>query len=415
MPMLLPSKMISPDAGLAMPAMTSSSSDCPLPETPAMPTISPARRSKETLSTRGVPLRSRHVRFLTSSTTAPGLAAPFSTRSSTRRPTISSASSPTDVSLVSLVATISPRRMTETWSVIAMISRSLWVMRMTVLPWSRRVLRMRKRWSASSGVSTPVGSSRIKTSGALEQRLQDLDPLLQAHGKFADDRIGIDIELVVVRQPRQLGARLGAAPADQRAALRAEHDVLEHGEGIDQHEVLMHHADAARDGVRRRPDADGLAVDLDLALVGGVEAEEDRHQRRFAGAVLADDAVDRALADGERHVLVGVDRAEALVDADELDGGKSCSPCSSFPAKGEDLPKFGWSRVLLNRALVVRHVVMHLHGSGDDIRLGLLDRRRHLRRYKRLVVVVHGVADAVLRQAEGLDAALERAVLAGSS
>ena len=58
----------------------------------------------------------------------------FSTRSSTRRPTISSASSAGEVVAVSSVATISPRRITETRSVAAMTSRSLWVMRMTVLP-----------------------------------------------------------------------------------------------------------------------------------------------------------------------------------------------------------------------------------------------------------------------------------------
>lgn len=58
----------------------------------------------------------------------------LSTRSSTRRPTMSSASSSTVVSAVLRVATISPRRMTDTVSVIAMISRSLWVMRMIVLP-----------------------------------------------------------------------------------------------------------------------------------------------------------------------------------------------------------------------------------------------------------------------------------------
>jgi hypothetical protein len=39
-----------------------------------------------------------------------------------------------------------------------------------------------------------------------------------------------------------------------------------------------------------------FAVDQDLARIGLVEAVEDRHQGRFARAVLADDAVDRAAA-----------------------------------------------------------------------------------------------------------------------
>jgi hypothetical protein len=58
-----------------------------------------------------------------------------------------------------------------------------------------------------------------------------------------------------------------------------------------------------------------LAVDEDLAAIGLIEAVEDAHQRRLAGAVLADDAVDLALGDGEMDVAIGVDRAEALVDA----------------------------------------------------------------------------------------------------
>ncbi|MNY15360.1 hypothetical protein D3C86_1485690 [compost metagenome] len=91
------------------------------------------------------PRLSLTVRLRMERRTSPGVVSPFSTRSSTRRPTISSASSSTLVSEVLRVATISPRRMTETESVIAMISRSLWVMRMTVLPCSRRTPRILKR------------------------------------------------------------------------------------------------------------------------------------------------------------------------------------------------------------------------------------------------------------------------------
>ena len=69
-------------------------------------------------------------------------------------------------------------------------------------------------------------------------------------------------------------------------------------------------------------DPDRLAVDPDLARVGLVEAVEDRHQRRFAGPVLADDAVDEAALHDKIDVLVGVNRTKALVDADEFDRGR---------------------------------------------------------------------------------------------
>jgi len=71
--------------------------------------------------------------------------------------------------------------------------------------------------------------------------------------------------------------------AHPRAALDAEHDVLRHGQGVDQHEVLMHHADPAGDRIARTAQADGTAVEQDLAAVGLVQAVEDAHQGRFSG------------------------------------------------------------------------------------------------------------------------------------
>ena len=152
------------------------------------------------------------------------------------------------------------------------------------------------------------------------ERLQDLDPLLQPDRELADHRVGVDLELVLLLEPLQLRARLGERRPEQPPLLGAEHHVLEHGERLDQHEVLVDHADPRPDRRQAVRDRRRHAVDADLARVGVVEAVEDRHQRRLAGAVLADDAVDRPLLDPEVDVLVGLDRPEALGDADELDG-----------------------------------------------------------------------------------------------
>ena len=62
-----------------------------------------------------------------------------------------------------------------------------------------------------------------------------------------------------------------------------------------------------------------VAVDDDRALVGPVRAVEGLHQRRLAGAVLADDGVDRAGADREVDAVVGDDAGEALDDVAQLD------------------------------------------------------------------------------------------------
>ena len=156
----------------------------------------------------------------TDSTTSPGFASPFSTRSSTRRPTISSASSSTVVSEVLRVATISPRRMTDTVSVIAMISRSLWVIRMTVLPWSRSTPRMRKRWSASAGVRHAGRLVEDQDFGAAIHGFENFDALLQADRQLLDQRIGIDLETVVRLEPLQFGARRRDALGQQARRLR---------------------------------------------------------------------------------------------------------------------------------------------------------------------------------------------------
>ena len=110
-----------------------------------------------------------------------------------------------------------PRRMTETRSVTAMISRSLWVMSSTVLP-SRR--------SARSMSNSPVCLGRgqhrgrlveDQQFGAAQQRFHDLDPLLQPDGQVADERLGVDREAVVARERRHPGADLAGADAEQGA------------------------------------------------------------------------------------------------------------------------------------------------------------------------------------------------------
>src|SRR5690606_8107070 len=103
--------------------------------------------------------------------------------------------------------------------------------------------------------------------------------------------------------------------------------------------------DAERDGVVRRLDRDRFAADFDLAAIGLVKSVEDGHQRRFAGAVLADDAADGAALDDEIDVAVGPDGAETLVDADELDCGFSHAACPTLwlisPGQNASMPPFG--------------------------------------------------------------------------
>ena len=155
--------------------------------------------------------------------------------------------------------------------------------------------------------------------GAAKQRLQDLDPLLEAHRKVVHHRIEIDLEGIFALELCDLGTRPRRARRERRTAFGAEQQVLQHRERLDQHEVLVDHADAGRDRVLGALDPAFPAGDADAAAIGLIEAVEDVHQGRFAGAILADDAVNRAGRDTQVDALVGVDRPEMLVDADQLD------------------------------------------------------------------------------------------------
>ena len=108
---------------------------------------------------------------------------------------------------------------------------------------------------------------------------------------------------------------------NQRSILGTKHDIFENGEGLNQHEMLVHHADPGLDRIGRRADGNRCAINANFPSIGLVEAEQDRHQCGFASPIFTDNAVNGALCDGEVDILVGMNRAETLVDADHLDRG----------------------------------------------------------------------------------------------
>src|SRR4029450_5888557 len=75
---------------------------------------------------------------------------------------------------------------------------------------------------------------------------------------------------------------------------------------------------AGRDGVR---DGDLVALEPDLAAVGGQGARQDLDQRALAGPVVAAQRRHLARVDGEVDAPQRPDAAEALGDADRLEQG----------------------------------------------------------------------------------------------
>ena len=178
--------------------------------------------------------------------------------------------------------------------------------------------------------------------GPAVEDLEDLDPLALADAELLDELVRVDVEAVAIGQLLDLSP--GRAEADHHAGRRLapEDDVLEDGEVVGEHEVLVDHADAEVDRLLRRAEVHRLAEDLDRALVRCLHAVEDLHQRRLAGPVLADDGMDRPGLHREVDPVVGDHAGEALDDAAQADrhvaGGDARRGGATAPVRGRGGP-----------------------------------------------------------------------------
>ena len=222
-----------------------------------MPTISPARRSSDTLPAAARPARrARPARWRAA---APrrrcARGAPATRPRCTWRPTIASASASIEVSAIGVSSTTAPWRITVTSSHSAMISFSLCVISRIVVPRSRRPRSTTNSCSVSCGVSTAVGSSRIRMRAPRYSALRISRRWRSPTGSSATTASRSTARPVSRISASSLARTCAARGRQAPRWLGAEHDVVERGEGVDQHEVLVHHADAQRDRVVRVADA----------------------------------------------------------------------------------------------------------------------------------------------------------------
>jgi hypothetical protein len=127
---------------------------------------------------------------------------------------------------------------------------------------------------------------------AVVEGLQDLDSLLHPDGQLARLLVERHLEAVVPSHPLERRARRGDPLPEAPAPLGAQDDVLENGEFLNEHEVLVDHSYPRLDRAAGAAHLDQPAVDADLPAVGRVEPADDVHERGLAGPVLADQPVD---------------------------------------------------------------------------------------------------------------------------
>ena len=218
-----------------------------------MPTISPACTLSEASTSAGAAMRigdasrGRAPAARARPRAACGGSAP------TARPTIRSASARGRRRRPDDPPTFSPPRSTTMRSAIASTSPSLCEMKMIASPFAARRRSTANRPSASCGVSTAVGSSRIEHAGVAVERLEDLDALLLADREARDLDVGSHVEPALGHDRVEPLARAATGRAERRQSGSVPSTMLSRtGEVLGEREMLVHHADAGLERAPRR-------------------------------------------------------------------------------------------------------------------------------------------------------------------
>ena len=137
-----------------------------------------------------------------------------------------------------------------------------------------------------------IEDQRVRVAG---QRLQYLHALLGADAEGGNPRVGVNGES---RSPGECANARGHVPRAKHP-VPSQRDVLGGRHCRHEREVLVHHAESTPHGVGARGEHHGLVFDSHGAGVGAQHAEGNAHQRRLAGAVLAEHRVQGTAPDGQ--------------------------------------------------------------------------------------------------------------------
>ena len=181
--------------------------------------------------------------------------------------------------------------------------------------------------------------------GLALQRLRHLHHLLARHAQLLHRRARVDHDAQALQPLARLAVLRAAVDEAQPPRLAPQRDVLGHREVRDQVQLLVDDADAAPVRIARAGDLHQLAVQPDLARVPGLGAAQDLHERRLAGAVLAQQDVHLARAHLQVHPVQRDHAGEALADALHLQGGRGVSGWwgSQGPLRAAGVRTSGWS------------------------------------------------------------------------
>ena len=213
-----------------------------------------------------------------------------------------------------------PSRMTVTVSQRSKTSSNRCEMNRSARPSSRRLRATANSRSTSTPDSAAVGSSMISTRASSETAFAISMTCWSAIERPSAGRSGS------MRTPSRRKSdstsrahRPAVDPAEAADGLAAHEDVLGDRQVGEERGLLVDDGDARLLRLGGRREVDVLAVEAELARVAAVEPGDDLHERGLAGAVLADEGVDRAGIEAQAAGAQGDDGAERLDDPGQLE------------------------------------------------------------------------------------------------
>ena len=117
-----------------------------------------------------------------------------------------------------------------------------------------------------------------ENSGAPKQHFDDLNALTLSDAEFADWHIEIKVGTDGRHDVRNSCASLCVIDNASTTRFASENDVLENGEVVGEHEVLVHHADASIDCITRRLETALGSFDRNRSRVRLLHSVERLHQ-----------------------------------------------------------------------------------------------------------------------------------------
>jgi hypothetical protein len=115
---------------------------------------------------------------------------------------------------------------------------------------------------------------------------------------------------------------LGPADIDDATAgrLLSQDNIFRDGEWRDQHEMLVHHANAQFDRIAGIGQSHGLPVNADGTPVRSQKTIQDVDESGFAGAIFTNQRVNFPRSHGEVNVIIGQHKGKFFGNLTHVDG-----------------------------------------------------------------------------------------------